>query len=96
MMDEIQCESVVVPEESMRVPSRIRDPTGRDRARQVLLGMTTALAVVAVCMVLAGVSERIFRWAWLILDLQVTVNCIPSYSSINFLILPKLVLVVLS
>jgi hypothetical protein len=54
-MDEIQCESVV-PEETMRVPSRIREPTGRDRARQVMLGMTTALAVVAVCMVLAGVS----------------------------------------
>ena len=41
---------------SSKVPSRILEPTGREKARQVLIFLTTVAAVAAACMVLAGVS----------------------------------------
>jgi hypothetical protein len=53
MVEEIEYEA---PAGSSKTPSRIREPTAKDRARQIMMGLTTILAVVAVCMVLAGVS----------------------------------------
>ena len=42
-----------------RMQSRIIEPSGRERARQILLFLTTVGAVAAACMILAGVSKQI-------------------------------------
>jgi hypothetical protein len=41
---------------STRVSTRIIEPTGREKARQVLVFLTTAAAIAAACMIIAGVS----------------------------------------
>lgn len=51
-MEEIEYEAPA----GSKTACRIREPTAKDRARQIMMGLTTVLAVVAVCMVLAGVS----------------------------------------
>jgi uncharacterized membrane protein len=43
---------------STRVSTRIIEPTGRERARQVLVFLTTAAAIAAACMIIAGVSTN--------------------------------------
>ena len=53
-MDEIQFEPASVS--NAKIPCRIREPTAKDRARQIMMGLTSVLAVIAFCMVLAGVS----------------------------------------
>jgi hypothetical protein len=41
---------------STRVSTRIIEPTGREKARQVLVFLTSAAAIAAACMIIAGVS----------------------------------------
>jgi hypothetical protein len=55
-MQEIECEAP--PSQSSRVPCKIREPSVKDRARQLMIGSVTILAAVAVCMVLVGVSFK--------------------------------------
>jgi hypothetical protein len=43
---------------STRVSTRIIEPTGREKARQVLVFFTTAAAIAAACMIIAGVSTQ--------------------------------------
>jgi hypothetical protein len=44
-------------EGTRKVQCRITDPSGKERARQILVFLTTVAAIAAACMILAGVSD---------------------------------------
>ena len=65
-------------EGTRKVQCRITEPTGKERARQILVFLTTVGAIAAACMILAGVSQLSFLSTCHCFQNQISVDFVPA------------------